>query len=433
VPKPIIEVKGVSKTYRLGVIGPTSLNDEIGRLWSRIRRRSRRELTPRQCDIFWALRDVSFDVQSGTVVGIIGRNGAGKSTLLKILSRITQQTTGKITLRGRVASLLEVGTGFHPDLTGRENVLLNGAILGMTKAEIRAKFDAIIAFAEVEQFIDTPVKRYSSGMYVRLAFAVAAYLEPEILIVDEVLAVGDGAFQKKCLGKIGAVSREGRTVLFVSHNLLAIRSLCSRAILLTDGTVTADGACEVVTRRYLADGQTASGTSLAERNDRRGTGLVRFLSVMLRDGDGAAVAAFHCGETAILVLRFENRAGRDLRRVVVGVGIDEATGQRITLLESQATDDIPEIIPSEIDTIEARIDRLPLMPGRYAFTLYFAVNGEAADWIHNAGTFDVEPGDYFHTGRFVHDQGYCLVDQHFSLGTAGEGVVDEPSLRLGVS
>ena len=200
---------------------------------------------------FWALRDVSFEVAPGEVVGIIGRNGAGKSTLLKILSRITEPTTGRVTLDGRVASLLEVGTGFHPELTGRENIFLNGAILGMTRAEIRRKFDEIVAFAEVERFLDTPVKRYSSGMYVRLAFAVAAHLEPEILVVDEVLAVGDAEFQKKCLGKMHEVSRGGRTVLFVSHNMAAVQALCSRAIWLERGEVAASGPASAVVAQYL--------------------------------------------------------------------------------------------------------------------------------------------------------------------------------------
>ena len=246
--RPIIEVRNLSKRYQLGTIGATRLKDEMGRLWDRIRGRHE---TFKKGE-FWALRDVSFEVQPGEVIGIIGSNGAGKSTLLKLLSRITQQTAGEIILRGRVASLLEVGTGFHPDLSGRENIFLNGAILGMTKPEIRRKLDEIIAFAEVEQFIDTPVKRYSSGMYVRLAFAVAAHLEPEILVVDEVLAVGDAAFQKKCLGKMQDVAKgQGRTVLFVSHNMAAVTQLCGKAIWLHEGRLKDTGASEGVVRAYV--------------------------------------------------------------------------------------------------------------------------------------------------------------------------------------
>jgi lipopolysaccharide transport system ATP-binding protein len=229
--RPIIEVRNLSKRYHLGAIGATSIREQFHRYWDRLRGIPHPD--PQE---FWALRDVSFDVQPGEVVGVIGRNGAGKSTLLKILSRITEPTTGSARLRGRVASLLEVGTGFHPELTGRENIFLNGAILGMTRAEVRRKFDEIVAFAEVDTFIDTPVKRYSSGMYVRLAFAVAAHLEPEILIIDEVLAVGDAAFQRKCMGKIDAVAhQDGRTVIFVTHNMQAMRQLCSRALLLAHG------------------------------------------------------------------------------------------------------------------------------------------------------------------------------------------------------
>jgi lipopolysaccharide transport system ATP-binding protein len=262
--RPIIEVKNLSKVYQLGTIGATRLKDEVALLWDRARGRHKAQKKGE----FRALHDLSFDVQPGEVVGIIGRNGAGKSTLLKILSRITQQTAGEITLRGRVASLLEVGTGFHPDLTGRENIFLNGAILGMTRAEIRRKLDEIIAFAEVEQFIDTPVKRYSSGMYVRLAFAVAAHLEPEILIVDEVLAVGDFAFQNKCLGKMGEVSKkEGRTILFVSHNMAVLRALCSRAILLDAGQKRMDGAAAGVVQAYLEGSAHGEATLAWEPND----------------------------------------------------------------------------------------------------------------------------------------------------------------------
>ncbi len=200
---------------------------------------------------FWALKDINFEVNKGDKIGIIGRNGAGKSTLLKVLSRITEPTTGKIHINGRIASLLEVGTGFHPELTGRENIYLNGAILGMSRSEIKEKFDEIVAFAEVDKFLDTPVKRYSSGMYVRLAFSVAAHLEPEILVVDEVLAVGDVEFQKKCLGKMSEVSKEGRTILFVSHNMAAISNLCNRTILLQDGQISYDGETSKAIQKYM--------------------------------------------------------------------------------------------------------------------------------------------------------------------------------------
>jgi ABC-type polysaccharide/polyol phosphate transport system ATPase subunit len=253
----VISVSNLSKAYRLGTIGSSTLKDDLNRLWARIRGQpdpmniigSEHHLR-KEGGVFWALQDISFEVNQGQVLGIIGRNGAGKSTLLKILSRITAPTHGEVRVRGRTASLLEVGTGFHPDLTGRENVFLNGAIMGMTKAEIRSKYDKIVAFAEVEDFIDTPVKRYSSGMYVRLAFAVAAHLEPEILILDEVMAVGDAQFTKKCMNKVDNIVSEGRTVLFVSHNISAVRRLCKSCILLANGSIARQGSCEEVVQQY---------------------------------------------------------------------------------------------------------------------------------------------------------------------------------------
>lgn len=260
----VISVSHLSKVYRLGAIGSTTLKEDLSRAWARLRggpdptlKLGAAHHDRREGDIFWALSDINFELQQGDVLGIIGSNGAGKSTLLKILSRITAPSAGLAQVKGRVASLLEVGTGFHPDLTGRENVFLNGAILGMSKTEIRGKFDEIVAFSEIGEFIETPVKRYSSGMYVRLAFAVAAHLEPEILVLDEVLAVGDTAFQRKCLGKMGQVARQGRTVLFVSHNMVAVQSLCKRALLLVDGRVQALGSVEEVVPQYLKNSTTA--------------------------------------------------------------------------------------------------------------------------------------------------------------------------------
>ncbi|MBL7891470.1 MAG: ABC transporter ATP-binding protein, partial [Bacteroidia bacterium] len=246
----VIKVENISKQYRLGQVGTGTLSHDLNRIWHKMRGNEDPYLKIGEVNdrtqagsskYVWSLRDVSFDVKRGEVLGIIGKNGAGKSTLLKILSRVTQPTTGTIKTKGRIASLLEVGTGFHPELTGRENVFLNGAILGMERSEIKAKFDEIVDFSGVERYIDTPVKRYSSGMYVRLAFAVAAHLEPEILIVDEVLAVGDAEFQKKCLGKMKDVSNSGRTILFVSHNMTAVNTLCSRCLYLKNGRVKTDG------------------------------------------------------------------------------------------------------------------------------------------------------------------------------------------------
>lgn len=253
--KPIISIQGVSKRYSIGEKESYgSLREEVMDALAAPFRRLLKGGARREGPTVWAIKDVSFDVNEGDVVGIIGRNGAGKSTLLKILSRITEPTEGRITMRGRIASLLEVGTGFHPELTGRENIFLNGALLGMTAKEIKAKFDEIVAFSEIEKFLDTPVKRYSSGMYVRLAFAVAAHLEPEILVIDEVLAVGDAIFQKKCLGKMGEVARGGRTVLFVSHNMGAVRSLCTKGVFIEGGRIKSVGSAPEIVNKYLSEG-----------------------------------------------------------------------------------------------------------------------------------------------------------------------------------
>lgn len=271
----VIQVENLSKSYRLGMIGGGTLRADVSRWLARLRGKSDPNLVIGQehharlmGQEFWALQNVSFEVKQGEILGVIGRNGAGKSTLLKILSRVTAPTSGEVRVKGRIASLLEVGTGFHPELSGRENIYLNGAILGMSKAEIRRKFDEIVAFAEVQDFIDTPVKRYSSGMYVRLAFAVAAHLEPEILIVDEVLAVGDAEFQKKCLGKMGEVSREGRTVLFVSHQIASVTRLCQSALWLDGGEVREHGPSDLVCSHYVANGSGAAARREWDANGR---------------------------------------------------------------------------------------------------------------------------------------------------------------------
>ena len=288
----VITVEGLGKCYRIGAVkdnNPTLRDAIVGAVAAPVRRlRHRGASTGGQTELMWALRDVSFDVQAGDRVGIIGRNGAGKSTLLKVLTRITHPTEGRAELVGSVGSLLEVGTGFHPELTGRENIYLNGAIIGMGRAEIRAKFDEIVDFSEIGKYLDTPVKRYSSGMYVRLAFAVAAYLEPEILIVDEVLAVGDLEFQKKCLGRMGDVAREGRTVLFVSHNMGAISTLCSRAILLEAGTVVSSGPTSEVVGEYITRGLDLSGSVVWDDPDEApGEDQVKLHAVRVMQRGGA--------------------------------------------------------------------------------------------------------------------------------------------------
>jgi lipopolysaccharide transport system ATP-binding protein len=292
---PIISVEGLSKRYVIGHQGPNDglrhiLNDAIRNPFKWIADRANRLKT--RSEEFWAVKNVSFEIAQGQIVGIIGRNGAGKSTLLKMLSRITEPTLGRIRLRGRIASLLEVGTGFHPDLTGRENIFLNGAILGMSRAEIRSKFDEIVVFSEVEKYLDTPVKRYSSGMYVRLAFAVAAHMEPEILIVDEVLAVGDAAFQKKCLGKMDDVAKsQGRTVLFVNHNMGTISRLCGRAMLLENGTLAMIDSTEAVVSRYvLSGGQIGTEREWSE-HERAKDNKIRLRAVRVTDLQGSSIGS----------------------------------------------------------------------------------------------------------------------------------------------
>ncbi|HXB02115.1 MAG TPA: ABC transporter ATP-binding protein [Opitutaceae bacterium] len=325
---PVITVENLGKRYTLHhQAARGSLREKItSTLHAPVRwLRSKSAEQPATREEFWALREVNFSINRGEVVGIIGRNGAGKSTLLKILSRITEPTTGWVTLRGRVASLLEVGTGFHPELTGRENIFLNGAILGMGRAEIRRKFDEIIAFAEVEKFLDTPVKYYSSGMYVRLAFAVAAHLEPEILIIDEVLAVGDAAFQQKCLGKIGAVARGGRTVLFVSHNMGAVQNLCSRAILLASGRVVEAGPTRQIVARYLEFADQVYGQrtwSVAEApNDGQ---VLRVMAIRVTASDGSLAQIVPVEQTFQVEIDYEILA--PVSRLWVGFTIETASG-----------------------------------------------------------------------------------------------------------
>lgn len=313
----IIKVENLSKRYLIGHQNVRNdglrhvIEDALRSPWHWFK--NRREQRKNSSEEFWALKNLSFEIKRGEVVGIIGRNGAGKSTLLKILSRITEPTSGRITIDGRVASLLEVGTGFHWELTGRENIFLNGAILGMSKAEIKRKFDEIVAFSEVEKFLDTPVKRYSSGMYVRLAFAVAAHLEPEILIVDEVLAVGDAGFQKKCLGKIQDVSSHGRTVLFVSHSMPTILRLCKRVILLQRGTLTGDGSAEEMTRKYLSSGtdRDRAAERIWETPEKApGDGVARLHAVRVRNSRGEVTETIDVSEPFEIEVEYWNLQDR---------------------------------------------------------------------------------------------------------------------------
>ena len=342
----VIAVQNVSKSY---VIGTPQLNSDGFRhvIEAAVRAplkwlRSGREPKKHQGEEFWALKDVSLEVRQGEVIGIVGRNGAGKSTLLKILSRITEPTRGLIHLKGRVASLLEVGTGFHGELTGRENIFLNGAILGMTRAEIRRKFDEIVAFAEVDRFLDTPVKRYSSGMYVRLAFAVAAHLEPEILLVDEVLAVGDLAFQRKCLGKMGQVAKGGRTILFVSHNMAAITRLCGRALWLDLGQLRDSGEAEKVVANYLKSSTEEAGEAIYDRNGNEAPGseYVQLEAIRVRNSDGIVTPTLDARLPFTLEIQYKVLRRISNLRVIMRLNAHDGTA----ILESTDMDDQDELV-----------------------------------------------------------------------------------------
>jgi lipopolysaccharide transport system ATP-binding protein len=389
-----IQAEGVGKQYQLGRFqgGYELLSDRIAILL-------KRERDGKQRERFWALDDVSFEVERGETLGILGRNGAGKSTLLKILSRVTPPTHGLVRIRGRVGALLEVGTGFNMELTGRENVFLNGAILGMRRTEILRKFDDIVEFAEVERFIDTPVKRYSSGMYLRLAFSVAAHLEPEVLVVDEVLAVGDAAFQKKCLGKMSEVTREGRTVVFVSHNTAAIENLCRSAIVLERGRIVYSGPVKEAVRVYMTQVlSTVTATSLRDREDRGGTGALRLTSFRIEDDAGNPVVGARTGETCMFVFDYECPSGLPQRNVLASFAISTAAGAPLVLHRTNFTGEDFELVPPK-GSIRCTVPRFPLIPGSYLIATYVEVGSELADHLTVAAQLDVEPGDFFGTGH----------------------------------
>jgi lipopolysaccharide transport system ATP-binding protein len=398
----VISAEGVGKRYRIGQLQRTryqTFSEQLGRLASAPLRRLRGATGAGGADEshIWALRDVSFQIRRGEAVALIGSNGAGKSTILKILSQITAPTTGRIALKGRVGSLLEVGTGFHPELTGRENVFLNGALLGMQRSEIARKFEQIVSFAEVEQFIDTPVKYYSSGMYVRLAFAVAAHLEPEILIVDEVLAVGDARFQRKCLGKMDDVARVGRTVIFVSHNMATIANLCRRAILLRQGELVAEGPTEAIITRYLDSIADAPAGSLAARTDRKGRGAARVTEIQYLDRAGAPTQYPICGEPLTVRVHYRSAASRPLQNAVVTLSVNK--DERPYFLLSTDLTDPRQLDLEEQGWINFHLPELPLTEGSYYLIVWLIVNGEVQDFVDHAIELPVVGGDYFGTGK----------------------------------
>jgi lipopolysaccharide transport system ATP-binding protein len=390
-----IRVESLSKEYQIGErVKYQTLRDGV---MSSIRApfrhfRQRRKPKP----ILQALHGVSFEVKQGEVLGLIGRNGAGKSTLLKVLSRITEPSSGYADIFGRVGSLLEVGTGFHPELTGRENIFLNGAILGMRKTEITRKLDDIVAFAEVDRFLDTPVKHYSSGMYLRLAFAVAAHLEPEILLVDEVLAVGDAAFQRKCIGKMTEVSRQGRTILFVSHNMAAIRQLCTSAMLLVSGGVSEAGSVDDVIRSYLAGTYSDSAGDLTQIQDRKGAGELRLRFIRFEDESGSDMGVLTSGHAGRIVLGLAS--DKPMRRIQACVAFLDQFNQRIMYLNSNfVREDIP-VVPENGELV-CHIPRVHLAPGRYRLELWVKSSEVMQDRLSDAGTVEVVEGNFFGTGK----------------------------------
>jgi lipopolysaccharide transport system ATP-binding protein len=390
-----VRVAHLGKRYRIGERQPyKSLRES---LTSAVRGRLRGDSRmPRET--IWALRDVSFEIERGEVIGVIGRNGAGKSTLLKILARITDPTEGRVEVHGRVGSLLEVGTGFHMELTGRENIYLNGAILGMKKAEIESKFDEIVAFAEIEQFLDTPVKHYSTGMYLRLAFAVAAHLEPEILLVDEVLAVGDAAFQKKCLGKMGDVAQQGRTVVFVSHDLAAIRQLVGTALLLDRGGLKAAGLPAEIVRLYLSDAD-ATRARLDTRRDRKGTQAVKGIGIRVV-GEGRQAGSLAAGDEATFELEYLSNLPTPIEGIELTFGVYDALGRAVTFLENAALKVDLAASPGR-GSFRCRVPHLPLPPGRYYLNFHLHHHRDLLDWVERATWFDVFAGDFFGTGKLT--------------------------------
>ena len=425
---PAIQVSNLSKLYRLGARQQAyhtlreSIVEAVAAPFQRLRELFSRPTVPVgeariEGDAFWALRDVSFDIHPGEVVGVIGRNGAGKSTLLKIISRITEPTSGRVVLKGRVGSLLEVGTGFHPELTGRENIFMNGSILGMSRREIAQKFDEIVAFSEVDDFLDTPVKRYSSGMYVRLAFAVAAHLEPEILIVDEVLAVGDAAFQRKCLGRMREVSKHGRTVIFVSHNMAAIETLCNQVIYLDGGKLVNKGDTKEQIQSYYQHAEAAAAKANALANvggKQRPNQIIHSIAVVNEDGE----VSHNVRLGGKFSLRLKLTAPAALEGAVVGVGFDDTLEQRALSVLTPLTHGGVNI-PAGTSMIECNVPNFPLAPGDYWLKVVITARGSDVDTLEKGLRIHVYNAHVFEEGR-GHHRGYCVAQSTWRYGSESD-------------
>jgi lipopolysaccharide transport system ATP-binding protein len=428
---PAMIVDKLSKAYRIGLKEdvPDSLIGAMRgmvmapfRNWRRLKRLNTFRHQEDSDDIFWALRNVSFNLQEGEVLGVIGRNGAGKSTLLKILSRITEPTSGRATIRGRVSSLLEVGTGFHPELSGRENIYLNGTILGMTKREINRKFDEIVAFSGVEKFIDTPVKRYSSGMRVRLAFAVAAHLEPEILIIDEVLAVGDAEFQAKCLGKMRDVAQGGRTIVFVSHNMAAVRSLCERSLILANGKIIDEGDTTSVVDHYLANGFVkASNGIIGPNTPRQGTGEARFNRIQITDPAGQPTSELLF--TQPLQVTIECEVHEAIRDAHFGVAISALDSTELSWSHTMDGGKQPTYLCPGVYSVVATFD-IVLLPRDYTLSVsIFRNSGGVVDFVDRIVNFSViktgvDPKDNYRWQRIY---GYVRAPSIWTINLSPRG------------
>lgn len=401
----ILKVENVSKQYRLGLVGTGTISHDLNRWWHKIRGKQDPYLkvgelndrsTKGNSQYVWALQDINFEVKKGEVLGIIGKNGAGKSTLLKILSKVTGPTTGVIKTKGRIASLLEVGTGFHGEMTGRENIYLNGAILGMTKKEISSKIDEIIEFSGCQRYIDTPVKRYSSGMTVRLAFAVAAFLEPEILVIDEVLAVGDVEFQKKAVGKMQDISiSEGRTVLFVSHNMAAVKSLCTRVLVLNNGVIDFEGNQNTAIDHYLnlgGDSENTQGVKLFDANAKN----TQISKVVLKNDRNTVTGSFLMGDKIIVEMHVKTTV--PINRIKASIIVSSSKGINICAIRSHEMTDI-NFIANKSFVFRATIEDLKLTPNHYFLTLALAENNNTLEIKEQCITFDVTANDVYKTGK----------------------------------
>jgi lipopolysaccharide transport system ATP-binding protein len=426
-----IQVENLSKCYRVNhsVARPAyrTLRESLTGVLATSLQRLRRGSKNTRHQPFWALQDLSFEVQPGEVLGVIGRNGSGKSTLLKILSRITKPTAGRARIDGRVGSLLEVGTGFHPELTGRENIFLNGSILGMSRPEIRRKFDEIVAFAEVEQFLDMPVKRYSSGMYVRLAFSVAAHLEPEILIVDEVLAVGDATYQRRCIERMSTLAAQGRTVLFVSHNMDVIPRLCKRALLLEKGRMVAEGPAAHVMRRYLGR---QAGEAVVDAEDLTakihiGDGRAQFTHIRHVDAEGKSLPAHASGDD--LILRLEIRADRDIRDVALTVVLQTLQGARIITGWTREVDYRVDLLKG-VQTYQCHFQRVRLRPGRRVYVQLAIATHNLIDCVEDAHVIEVTDNWETRTLSTESTQGAIVCDYEWSKIASAKEQHADPSL-----